>query len=125
MYKNGELIFNNFVFYVINCEYMLDFEDEDVIVFLYIQKIGGSIFGRYLVRNLDIGLGKLCNCVKGVKCCECLIFKKILWLFSRYFTGWVCGFYADWIELKSCVEEQMDKKENMYRKRKYDKFFVI
>lgn len=36
MYKNGELVFNNFVFYVINCEYMLDFEDEDVIVFLYI-----------------------------------------------------------------------------------------
>ncbi|XP_061185211.1 heparan-sulfate 6-O-sulfotransferase 3-B-like [Saccostrea echinata] len=116
-YKNGELIPNKFADYVINREYTLDLEDEDVIVFLHIQKTGGTTFGRHLVKNLDID--KPCKCVKGIKRCDCLTSKKTLWLFSRYSTGWVCGLHADWTELKSCVEEQMDKKENMHRKRRY------
>lgn len=115
-YQNGQLIPNSFSPYVLNREYTLNLEDEDVIVFLHIQKTGGSTFGRHLVKNLDID--KPCECVPGVKRCDCLTPKKTLWLFSRFSTGWVCGLHADWTELKNCVEEQMDKKENMHRNRK-------
>lgn len=75
-YQNGELKPNYFDPYVINREYTLDLEDEDVIVFLHIQKTGGSTFGRHLVRNLDTGLGKPCTCVKGIKRCDCRTPKK-------------------------------------------------
>jgi hypothetical protein len=115
-YQNGQLIPNSFSSYILNREYTLNLEDEDVIVFLHIQKTGGSTFGRHLVKNLDVD--KPCDCVPGVKRCDCLTPKKTLWLFSRFSTGWVCGLHADWTELKNCVEEQMDKKENMHRKRK-------
>lgn len=80
---------------------------DDVIVFLHIQKTGGTTFGRHLVRN--ILLEQPCECRAGQKKCTCLRpGKKETWLFSRFSTGWSCGLHADWTELTNCVPALMD-----------------
>jgi hypothetical protein len=38
---------------------------QDVMVFLHIQKTGGTIFGKHLVK--DINLERRCECSKGWK----------------------------------------------------------
>ncbi|XP_041075914.1 heparan-sulfate 6-O-sulfotransferase 2-like [Polyodon spathula] len=82
---------------------------DDVIVFLHIQKTGGTTFGRHLVRN--ILLEQPCECRTGQKKCTCLRpGKKETWLFSRFSTGWSCGLHADWTELTNCVPALMDIK---------------
>lgn len=83
---------------------------DDVIVFLHIQKTGGTTFGRHLVRN--IRLEQPCDCKQGQKKCTChRPGKEESWLFSRFSTGWSCGLHADWTELTNCVPVIMDKKE--------------
>uniref|UniRef100_A0A3Q3XJ18 Heparan-sulfate 6-O-sulfotransferase n=1 Tax=Mola mola TaxID=94237 RepID=A0A3Q3XJ18_MOLML len=75
---------------------------DDVIVFLHIQKTGGTTFGRHLVRN--IRLEQPCDCRQGQKKCTChRPGKEESWLFSRFSTGWSCGLHADWTELTNCV----------------------
>nr|XP_014348825.1 PREDICTED: heparan-sulfate 6-O-sulfotransferase 3-like [Latimeria chalumnae] len=84
---------------------------DDVIVFLHIQKTGGTTFGRHLVRNIH--LEKPCDCKPGQKKCTChRPGKKETWLFSRFSTGWSCGLHADWTELTNCVPSIMDKKDS-------------
>ncbi|XP_068614348.1 heparan-sulfate 6-O-sulfotransferase 2-like [Brachionichthys hirsutus] len=83
---------------------------DDVIVFLHIQKTGGTTFGRHLVRNIQ--LERPCECRAGQKKCACYRpGKKEAWLFSRFSTGWSCGLHADWTELTSCVPSRMDSRE--------------
>ncbi|KAF3838550.1 hypothetical protein F7725_010318 [Dissostichus mawsoni] len=83
---------------------------DDVIVFLHIQKTGGTTFGRHLVRNIQ--LERPCECHAGQKKCTCLRpGKRETWLFSRFSTGWSCGLHADWTELTSCVPSRMDSRE--------------
>lgn len=83
---------------------------DDVIVFLHIQKTGGTTFGRHLVRNIQ--LERPCECHAGQKKCTCFRpGKKETWLFSRFSTGWSCGLHADWTELTSCVPSRMDSRE--------------
>jgi len=53
-YRNGRLPYNKFDQPVVGGLHHVDFDDEDVLVFLHIQKTGGTTFGRHLVRNLDI-----------------------------------------------------------------------
>ncbi|XP_011608795.1 heparan-sulfate 6-O-sulfotransferase 2 isoform X2 [Takifugu rubripes] len=90
---------------------------DDVIVFLHIQKTGGTTFGRHLVRNIK--LERPCDCHAGQKKCTCYRpGKKETWLFSRFSTGWSCGLHADWTELTSCVPSRMDSvevPENLFR----------
>ncbi|XP_065534116.1 heparan-sulfate 6-O-sulfotransferase 3 isoform X3 [Lathamus discolor] len=88
-----------------------DMRGRDVIVFLHIQKTGGTTFGRHLVRN--IRLEQPCYCRAGQKKCACHRpgGDKDTWLFSRFSTGWSCGLHADWTELTSCVPAAMDKKK--------------
>ena len=50
-------------------DYDFDIEGEDVLVFLHIQKTGGTTFGRHLVKNLDID--PPCRCFRGRKRCDC------------------------------------------------------
>ncbi|RXN01961.1 Heparan-sulfate 6-O-sulfotransferase 3 [Acipenser ruthenus] len=89
---------------------------DDVIVFLHIQKTGGTTFGRHLVRN--IRLEQPCDCKLGQKKCTChRPGKKDSWLFSRFSTGWSCGLHADWTELTNCVPVIMDKKETQKPRR--------
>ncbi|XP_066032463.1 heparan-sulfate 6-O-sulfotransferase 3 isoform X2 [Chamaea fasciata] len=85
-----------------------DMRGRDVIVFLHIQKTGGTTFGRHLVRNIH--LEQPCYCRAGQKKCACHRpgGDKDTWLFSRFSTGWSCGLHADWTELTSCVPAAMD-----------------
>ncbi|KAG5852299.1 hypothetical protein ANANG_G00060920 [Anguilla anguilla] len=89
---------------------------NDVIVFLHIQKTGGTTFGRHLVRN--IRLEQPCDCQPGQKKCTChRPGKEESWLFSRFSTGWSCGLHADWTELTNCVPAIMDKREAQRNRR--------
>ncbi|XP_062820092.1 heparan-sulfate 6-O-sulfotransferase 2 [Anolis carolinensis] len=77
-------------------------EGDDLMVFLHIQKTGGTTFGRHLVRNLR--LPRPCRCRAGQKKCACLRpGRPEPWLFSRFSTGWSCGLHADWTELNTCL----------------------
>lgn len=87
-----------------------DIKGNDVIVFLHIQKTGGTTFGRHLVRNIH--LERPCDCRSGQKKCTChRPGKAESWLFSRFSTGWSCGLHADWTELTTCVPAVMNKKQ--------------
>ena len=84
---------------------------SDVMVFLHIQKTGGTTFEKHLVQ--DIELEEPCTCQsKRVKSkqnmykikCECLRpgDSGQTWLFSRYSPPvWKCGLHPDWTELTS------------------------
>ncbi|RWS14535.1 heparan-sulfate 6-O-sulfotransferase 2-like protein [Dinothrombium tinctorium] len=98
---------------------VFDIKANDVIVFLHIQKTGGTSFGRHLVK--DLNLVNPCECKKGRKRCKCLRpdSNAKLWLFSRYTTGWKCGLHADWTELTNCVDSVMDESEKTVTKRRY------
>lgn len=39
---------------VLNDDFQFDMDAHDVMVFLHIQKTGGTSFGRHLVRDLDL-----------------------------------------------------------------------
>lgn len=89
-----------------------DFDPEgerDVLVYLHIQKTGGTTFERHLVRNIE--LETPCKCEEGRKQCNCKNKRRHLWLFSRFSAGWRCGLHADWTELKNCVQDYIDKQE--------------
>uniref|UniRef100_A0A4W3IUB0 Heparan-sulfate 6-O-sulfotransferase n=1 Tax=Callorhinchus milii TaxID=7868 RepID=A0A4W3IUB0_CALMI len=79
-----------------------DIKGDDVIVFLHIQKTGGTTFGRHLVQNVKLEVP--CECRAGQKKCTCYRpNRRETWLFSRFSTGWSCGLHADWTELTNCV----------------------
>lgn len=100
----------NFTKEDLNREVDFNIKGDDVIVFLHIQKTGGTTFGRHLVRNIQ--LERPCECHAGQKKCTCYRpGKKETWLFSRFSTGWSCGLHADWTELTSCVPSRMDSRE--------------
>lgn len=99
-------------------EVYFDVEGDDVLVFLHIQKTGGTTFGRHLVKNTDIS--HPCMCYKDRKRCDCENSKKHIWLFSRYSTGWACGLHADWTELHDCVPKVLNDREGESRNRRQD-----
>lgn len=121
-----------------NFEFELD--KNDVMVFLHIQKTGGTTFGKHLVQDID--LDEPCQCRKFRKRphsrqyahvasrdkrhikCECLRpgVKGKHWLFSRYSTGWKCGLHPDWTELTACVDNYLDSAEGHVEGRRY--FYV-
>ena len=79
---------------------------HDVVVFLHIQKTGGTYFGKNLVRNLV--LERQCLRTEQTKTTKARFECKRpnsdeIWLYSRYSTGWLCGLHADWTTLASCV----------------------
>jgi heparan sulfate 6-O-sulfotransferase HS6ST1 len=102
---------------VLNENFQFDMNAHDVMVFLHIQKTGGTSFGRHLVRDLD--LERPCTCQRKRKRCYCFRpNRNEIWLFSRYSTGWKCGLHADWTELTSCVDSELDKNEGDSIKRR-------
>ncbi|XP_014015119.2 heparan-sulfate 6-O-sulfotransferase 1-B [Salmo salar] len=113
-----------YYFPVRDLERTVDFEikGEDVIVFLHIQKTGGTTFGRHLVQNVRLEVP--CDCRPGQKKCTCYRpNRKETWLFSRFSTGWSCGLHADWTELTNCVPGVLNKREN--KSKKLRKFYYI
>lgn len=94
-----------------------DMNAHDVMVFLHIQKTGGTSFGRHLVQDLD--LQRPCTCQRKRKLCYCFRpSRNENWLFSRYSTGWKCGLHADFTELAGCVDSELDKNEGKSIKRR-------
>ncbi|CAD5215861.1 unnamed protein product [Bursaphelenchus xylophilus] len=106
-----------------------DFDKNDVLVFLHIQKTAGTSFEKFLVNHLNISRPCLCktdsqcNGEKKCKKCKCSRQRSSneYWLFSRYSTGWVCGLHADYTELvvSHCVDRAMDKVEGNHQQRRY------
>ena len=87
-----------------------DFEGEDIMVYLHIQKTGGTTFGRQLVENLNLCEQRLDkngvqlkrrNCGRDINDRT----SEDTWIFSRFSTGWACGLHADFTELKECLPE--------------------
>ncbi|XP_043273376.1 heparan-sulfate 6-O-sulfotransferase 2 [Venturia canescens] len=104
-----------------NDTFQFDINAHDVMVFLHIQKTGGTLFGKHLVRDLD--LQRPCSCQRRRKRCFCFRpNRNENWLFSRYSTGWKCGLHADWTELTGCVDSELNKIEGEEPKRRY--FYV-
>lgn len=111
-----------------------DMRGTDVMVFLHIQKTGGSKFGAQLVNNLDIKRPCVCSRkrshdirkrgtkqkTKEGKVCHCFRpGSKKIWLFSRHHLGWPCGLHADWTEHHECVPKYMNKREGRNVRRKF------
>lgn len=46
---------------VLNDDFQFDMDGHDVMVFLHIQKTGGTSFGRHLVRDLDLKVSEFCR----------------------------------------------------------------
>lgn len=104
--------------------YRLDGE-RDTLVFLHIQKTGGSTFGRHLVRDA-LGVPSSCDCrTTRRKRCNCTDSQGRYWLFSRYSTGWACGLHADWTELHECVPSALDEREQQHRLRRYHRISIF
>ncbi|XP_072317899.1 heparan-sulfate 6-O-sulfotransferase 3-B-like [Eucyclogobius newberryi] len=101
-----------------------DIRGDDVMVFLHIQKTGGTTFGRHLVKNIQ--LEQPCDCMPGQRKCTChRPGKAESWLFSRFSTGWSCGLHADWTELTSCVPVVMNKRDKKNTQKSKRNFYYI
>ncbi|XP_072033185.1 heparan-sulfate 6-O-sulfotransferase 2-like [Amphiura filiformis] len=103
---------------VLNRDIKFNISSNDVIVFLHIQKTGGTIFGRHLVQHLE----HQCNCSNtSAKRCDCFrpSDDRGIWLFSKFSTGWTCGVHADWTALNSCVQQVLNRREKAAKKRRY------
>ena len=109
--------------------------DRNVLVFLHIQKTGGSDFDRAIVKNLQFKKGDIYvnACEKNTTVSEPVTvstprktrfkppkFKKFQcirnnsnyenWYFSRQTFGWVCGLHPDIDDLRSCIPNFYSKK---------------
>ncbi|XP_028136447.1 heparan-sulfate 6-O-sulfotransferase 2 isoform X1 [Diabrotica virgifera virgifera] len=101
---------------MLNDDFTFDMDSHDVVVFLHMQKTGGTSFGKHLVHDLD--LKRPCTCPISRKRCYCFRpHSNQSWLFSRYTTGWKCGLHADWTELTTCVDEKLDELEDVVKRR--------
>lgn len=98
---------------------MLNFE-TDVLVYLHIQKVGGTVFNSHLINDLVLEFP--CQCEQAevlMNPCHCKTKSGNIWLFSWFTVGWPCGLHADWTMLHECVDEAMNKLEGKVRNRRY------
>lgn len=60
-YQQQQLLSNPGLSYdeVLQDDFQFDMNAHDVMVFLHIQKTGGTSFGKHLVRDLDLKVSKL------------------------------------------------------------------
>ena len=93
--------------------------NNDVIVYIQIQKIGDTIFNDHLMTNLDKGFA--CNCTDSavMNPCHCKNKKGNIWLFSWFTVGWPCELHADWTMLHDCVDKTLNMIEKRKRTRRY------
>ena len=59
-----------------------DIHGKDTLVFLHIQKTGGTLLERSLTKDGLINFK--CQCVKREKRCNCLNKLRLSWIFSRF-----------------------------------------
>lgn len=121
-------------------QHKFDMRGNDVMVYLHIQKTGGSRFGAQLVNNLDIERPCVCSRkrrgsprtqatkqqTKATRVCHCYRpGSKKIWLFSRHHLGWPCGLHADWTEHHECVAKYMNKRDGRNARRKFMYITII
>lgn len=98
-----------------------NFSNYSLLVYLHMQKTGGTSFGQHLVDNLQ-----KCVKIKGYKRRDCQrnLDPELLkhntpgntnpnyleksrslqvWIISRLSTGWICGLHSDFTEMKNCL----------------------
>ncbi|KAF6772767.1 hypothetical protein AHF37_08201 [Paragonimus kellicotti] len=94
-----------------------------VLVFVHIQKTGGTLIERNLV---NIGLFRRpCQCVPYHRRCSCKTDRGNTWLVSRFSTGWVCGVHADVTEYTGCVNNRLNALDGRYISRKFEYFTLL
>ncbi|XP_028401260.1 heparan-sulfate 6-O-sulfotransferase 1-B-like [Dendronephthya gigantea] len=97
---------------------------HDIMVFLHMQKTGGTSFGKNLVRNLR--LERTCHKVVSTK--SRFMCKRPnsdeFWLYSRYSTGWICGLHADWTTWTSCLPNVLKQRLSKDRLNKTKIFYI-
>jgi len=134
MNQNRQQFAVNFIDYVTikRKQIVFDLEGSDVMVFLHIQKTGGTTFERHLVHDIDLETpcqsrgykgrrkkGRKKGRKKDKNNPNNQVFQCFRpgstnsWLFSRYNTGWKCGLHADWTELTECVDSYLDATEGV------------
>ena len=114
---SGGLLLANHTAFRLDPAYQFDPDSgRDVLVFLHIQKTGGTTFGRHLVSDLE--LRTPCKCHEELKKCDCRNNRDQIWTVNRYSTGWRCGLHADWTELTQCVDKMLDRAEGTHRERR-------
>ena len=99
----------------------LDFEAEDILVFMHIPKTSGKTFNKHLVIDMEVPEEIRCRCKTLDKPhgCKCLNSDGYIWLFSRLTTAWPCGVHPSWSDLSlDCLNHAMSRKEGRNRKRK-------
>lgn len=89
---------------------------QTVLVFLHIQKTGGTLIERGLVRTGLIG--RKCSCSKGKRRCPCRTAAGDTWLVSRFSTGWICGLHADMTEYRECLDSSLDAVDERFTSRR-------
>ncbi|KAF7490130.1 Heparan-sulfate 6-O-sulfotransferase 2 [Sarcoptes scabiei] len=113
-FKSNKISMKSFDFLFRNDSHnVFNLHKTDVLVFLHMQKTGGSAFDRHLVR--DLILPQPCKCdSKRKKKCRCFRPGTMdkYWLFSRYSIGWKCGLHADYTELTNCVDRILNQFEH-------------
>lgn len=114
-FLNGQLIRHEFSPASLDKSHTFDFEGSDVIVYLHVQKTGGSAFGRRLVNDLKVY--PPCLCTTARKMCNCITHNNKVWLFSRHSVGWKCGLHADWTELNDCVDPWFETQHDDRKRR--------
>ncbi|XP_065915830.1 heparan-sulfate 6-O-sulfotransferase 1-A-like [Dysidea avara] len=99
-------------------------EDSDTIVFLHMQKTGGSYFLKKLY-TLDVGTPCQLRSKRRLMGKESTFCPrpgdspyKDTWIFSTLTFGWVCGLHPTWTEYNGCVPTFMDRQFGA-RKRRY------
>jgi len=100
-----------------------DINSTDMIVFLHMQKTGGTTFGRHLIKDLILQ-EKCKKLVETEKRWDCgrPNNKDEQWLFSRYTTGWRCGLHADWTNLDQCAHRAI---KDYNHERRYFYFTIL
>ncbi|KAL4222098.1 heparan sulfate 6-O-sulfotransferase [Mactra antiquata] len=94
---------------------------SDVMIFLHIQKTGGSHFNRRIHKDIE----KHFDCLRMSSClpkqghCECLNPNNNMWIYTMAYSGFKCGLHADWTLLHACVPGLIDDIEKKKRHRRY------
>lgn len=88
----------------------------DVMVFMHIQKTGGTYFNEKLFTNLLKPFQ--CKCPAKFSTCKCLNSKDNAWIYTSKLSGWPCGLHADWTQLHRCIPGKMDEIEGKHRNRR-------
>ena len=118
-------------------DHKFNFDKDDILVYLHMQKTGGTTFGRHLVDNL-----RRCIKIKGYKRRECqrdlsntlknprekldlrTSNNRDVWILSRLSTGWLCGLHADYTELKNCINKKLVEFIGIEKTEKINQYWV-